>query len=462
MSLVSKLLIHISLLCVISAVAFGQNSNDEADRLHKAGGDALGKGLLGEAIKYYSESIKLNPSSPYSYDMRAVAFERAGKWKEAIADRTATLEIFLLESPPKVEAIKRVLISRGLSFIDIGKHSEARADYTKAIKIDPNDPSPYMFRGLSYYSTNNPAEAILDFNKSIKLETKFSSDETKATVLYYRGKSYLLLNKSDEGTEDLAKAKLLSPKTFSTQESLESARPVNKKNTSTPNVEIINLDKDVKLEMVLIPAGKFMMGSPESEKDRYKDETQHEVTLTKAFYIGMYEVTQEQWESVVGNNPSKFKGTKLPVTNVSWNDCQEFVKKLNTNTNGGYRLPTEAEWEYACRAGTSTAYSCGDNLTKSDANIYGDNIKPVGSYKPNSFGLYDMHGNVGEWCEDRFGDYKSGDTTDPKGPSRGEGRTMRGGSFVIGESKPRSSNRGVFTSPYRTLNSYGVRLVKTP
>jgi len=114
----------------------------------------------------------------------------------------------------------------------------------------------------------------------------------------------------------------------------------------------IDLGKGVKLEMVLIPAGKFMMGSPGSEIGRVDNETQHEVTLTKPFYMGKYEVTQEQWQAVMGNNPSRTKGAKLPVTNVSWNDCQDYIKKLNAKTNGGYRLPSEAEWEYACRAGT--------------------------------------------------------------------------------------------------------------
>jgi len=135
----------------------------------------------------------------------------------------------------------------------------------------------------------------------------------------------------------------------------------------------------IEKEMVLIPAGKFKMGSLASANGRDDNEIQHEVTLTKPFYMGKYEVTQEQWEGIMGNNPSsKTKGNKLPVTDVSWEDCQDFIKKLNAQTNGGYRLPTEAEWEYACRAGTTTAYSCGDSLRKSDANIDGDSIKAVG------------------------------------------------------------------------------------
>ncbi len=138
--------------------------------------------------------------------------------------------------------------------------------------------------------------------------------------------------------------------------------------------------------------------------------------------MGKYEVTQEQWEAVMGNNPSETKGAKLPVTDVSWEDCQEFIKKLNAKTNGGYRLPTEAEWEYACRAGTTTAYSFGDKITPKDANYWDSKIGKsvaVGSYKPNAFGLYDMHGNVWEWCEDWYGDIPSGSGNRSEGASNG-------------------------------------------
>ena len=194
-------------------------------------------------------------------------------------------------------------------------------------------------------------------------------------------------------------------------------------------LDVVDFGEGVKLEMVLVPAGKFKMGLTKKEladfKLSYQEDIkktknrelgkkeietvnlimnfqgkQHEVTLTKPFYMGKHEVTQEQWESVMGKNPSDTKEAKLPVTDVSWNDCQEFIKKLNVKTDGGYRLPTESEWEYACRAGTTTAYSFGDSLTKSDANIDSGGSKIAGSYKPNAFGLYDMHGNIFEWCED--------------------------------------------------------------
>ena len=191
---------------------------------------------------------------------------------------------------------------------------------------------------------------------------------------------------------------------------------------------------------------------------------QHEVTLTKPFYLGKYEVTQEQWEGVMGNNPSSTEGAKLPVTDVSWEDCQEFIKKLNASTKGVYRfrLPYEAEWEHACRAGTTTAYSFGANITPKDANYMDSKIgKPVsvGSYKPNAFGLYDMHGNVWEWCEDWHGKYPFA-VTDPKGAATGERRVLRGGSFYFFELGARSSTRSYY-KPSNRLNDLGFRLART-
>jgi len=224
-----------------------------------------------------------------------------------------------------------------------------------------------------------------------------------------------------------------------------------------------DLGKGVKLEMTLIPAGKFMMGSPASEKGRYDNETQHEVTLTKSYYMGKYEVTQEQWEAVMGDNPSYTVGAKLPVTDVSWNDCKKFIKKLNGITKGKYRLPTEAEWEYACRAGTSTAYSFGAKITPKDANYDDSKLgKPVevGSYKPNAFGLYDMHGNVWEWCEDRYAKYLAGAVMDPKGPAKGECRVLRGGSFLNDVLLARSSFRN-YDSPTGRCDLDGFRLART-
>ena len=176
------------------------------------------------------------------------------------------------------------------------------------------------------------------------------------------------------------------------------------------------------------PAGTFMMGNADN---------QHRVGLSRGFWLLETEVTQAMWMSVTGDNPSDFKGAKLPVETVSWNDCQEYIKKLNDMkvAPAGFKfsLPTEAQWEYACLAGTTTAYHFGDSLTQQQANFSGNQTKDVGSYPANAWGLKDMHGNVWEWVQDVYGDYPSGAVTDPTGASSGSNRVLRGG---VGTSMP--------------------------
>jgi formylglycine-generating enzyme required for sulfatase activity len=179
-----------------------------------------------------------------------------------------------------------------------------------------------------------------------------------------------------------------------------------------------NFTNGIGMKFVWIPPGTFTMGSPQEEKEREANETRHKVTLSKGFYMGVYPVTQEEWQAVTGETPSKFKNEKnLPVERLSWDDCQEFIKKLRARDKKPYRLPSEAEWEYACRAGTTTPFSFGDTLSTDQANydgnfIYGNGRKgvnrkkttPVGSFPANAFGLYDMHGNVSQWCHDWYAD----------------------------------------------------------
>jgi formylglycine-generating enzyme required for sulfatase activity len=263
---------------------------------------------------------------------------------------------------------------------------------------------------------------------------------------------------------------------------------------------------------VYIEGGTFTMGSPSSEADRDSVEVQHQVTIS-SFYMGQYEVTQAEYEAVMKSNPSYFKGANLPVESVNWYDAIEYCNKrsakeglkpaytidksrfdpnndaptndkydwqndtirwivtVNKNANG-YRLPTEAEWEYACRAGTTTPFNTGNNITTNQANYNGDypydnnstgtyrrKTTAVGSFAPNGWGLYDMHGNVGEWCWDWYQRYSVSNQTDPSGAASSSDRVDRGGNWINLAQDLRSASRSG-GSPSTRNSHLGFRLVR--
>ena len=220
------------------------------------------------------------------------------------------------------------------------------------------------------------------------------------------------------------------------------------------------------MEFVYVSPGSFMMGSPSGESNRDSDEKQHRVTLTRGYYMQTTEVTQGQWRKVMGSNPSRFTncGDNCPVEKVSWEDCQQFIRKLNGMGMEGtrkYRLPTEAEWEYAARAGTTGAYAGDLNSMAWYYNNSGGKTHAVGDKEHNAWGLYDMHGNVWEWCQDWKGDYPSGSVTDPTGPSSGSNRVIRGGGWGNGAWNCRSADRDWYVPGFRDDN-LGFRLAFSP
>ena len=236
--------------------------------------------------------------------------------------------------------------------------------------------------------------------------------------------------------------------------------PGQEKAAGSPREKFTN---SIGIEFASIPAGKFLMGSPETEKRREGGETQHEVTLTQGFRMGIHEVTQAQYEQVMGQNPSQFKGATLPVETVRYNDALEFCQKLSDlpaekAAGHQYRLPTEAEWEYCCRAGTSTPFHFGETLDGTQATGGGkEKTSPVGSYPANAWGLYDMHGNVWEWCQDWYAAYPKQSVTDPRGPEVGSSCVLRGGSWIDVAAFCRSANRGWFVPSGREFR-FGFRL----
>jgi formylglycine-generating enzyme required for sulfatase activity len=231
--------------------------------------------------------------------------------------------------------------------------------------------------------------------------------------------------------------------------------------------------RGVRQQLRWIPPGEFLMGSPETEKERYDDETQHPVILTQGFWLADTACTQALWQAVMGDNPSHFKGDERPVEQVSWDDVQSFIGKLNELApDVNFRLPTEAEWEYACRAGTPTPFWFGEQITSEQVNYdgnypyaggkkgqYREETVDVKALPCNDWGLYQMHGNVWEWCSDWYGDYPTDTAIDPLGAAMGEGRVLRGGGWANVGGLARSADRlrGV---PARRLDALGFRLAR--
>ncbi len=221
-----------------------------------------------------------------------------------------------------------------------------------------------------------------------------------------------------------------------------------------------------------------MMGSPKSDDNAAEDEKpQHRVGITRAFHLGKCPVTQEQWQAVMGSNPSHFHGPKNPVEKVSWDDCQKFLDKLTSKSAGAsgvFMLPTEAQWEYACRATSATRYCFGDDESQLGEYAWyggelGSKTRPVGQKEPNAWGLYDMHGNVWEWCQDWYDSqyyrksYNRGRIVDedPAGPATGSYRVCRGGGWAYAAAYCRSAFRFYFNPAIR-INSLGFRVCAVP
>ena len=263
---------------------------------------------------------------------------------------------------------------------------------------------------------------------------------------------------------------------------------------------------DVPFHFRVVAPGRFAMGSPANERGRYDDEVRHEVTLTREFAVGQYEVTQAQWRAVMGGLPAIYNETvagpsrgpdgevdngerakkvvqpkelissqgNTPIVFVSWDDCRKFCDRLNANLSGWrVRLPTEAEWEYACRAGTTSAMNDGGSLKSTNAEDKtlsrlawyqegGDRtLRPVGGKLPNAWGLFDMHGNAAEWCADYYGPYEPREVTDPQGPPQGAYRVRRGGSYDLNAEDCRSAWRMARPADERH-KAIGFRIVLEP
>ena len=380
--------------------------------------------------------------------------------------------------------------NRGLSCFKIEEYEAAIWDYTKVMQLQPTHAEAYKNRGNTYYKLGNYEAAIADYDKSI--EQGFSSAEKDRTTALgmlaevnrkkeeeearrQREEEECRQQKQEVRRQREEKARLIQVFKFEVV-TVDKEGKVTNRSRKKGRVLKENLGNNVMLEMVSIPGGRFIMGSPCREEEHKKTESpKHQVTVAP-FFMGKYPITQAQWEAVIGDNPSEWKGANLPVETVNWHDAVGFCERLSQKTGKTYRLPSEAEWEYACRAGTTTPFHFGETITSQLANYdgnycYGKQVNKgtyrekttlVGSFGvANAFGLYDIHGNVWEWCADPWHkNYKGAPSDGRIWESSGDDkiRMLRGGSWYSSARNCRSAVRRRSYSD-RRFKRFGLRVV---
>jgi formylglycine-generating enzyme required for sulfatase activity/tRNA A-37 threonylcarbamoyl transferase component Bud32 len=370
--------------------------------------------------------------------------------------RAVPVEQLRPEVPAAVAAVVRRLMAKRPQ-----ERYQTPAEVALALAEVGRNPAPSVpARGEVRPVAAEAVTSVLDFRPSEETVRLAQAENRRRRKVQRR----LLLSASLAGLvgTGLALALLLSFRSAPSDKS-DPARPA----PTLPRERAKEVTNSLGMKFVWCPPGTFLMGSPPGEVGRLGRETQHRVTLTKGFYLGAYEVTQAQWRAVMGNDPSYFQGDDRPVEQVNWYDCQDFCRKLGEQDGKRYRLPTEAEWEYACRAGSTRVYWSGNGVEElkkvgwaSYDRIRGSarETKPVGSFQPNAWGLYDMHGNVFEWCQDWYNPDSAGDTTDPQGVNKGIYRVLRGGSWWVDPGQCRSAYSG-WDRPDVRRYEYGCRVV---
>ena len=368
------------------------------------------------AIVDFNQVLQLNANFAKANFNRGFAYAKLDQYRAAIEDYTQVLRL----EPNHADAWN----NRGNACYKLGAYESAISDYTQALNLNPNLPGVLHNRDV--------AQGVWDEKKR---QQRLEEEEQPHHSEQERQRR-LEEEKRQRVAEEEAKVKEFHFEIITVD---NRGQEVSRK-PGKASQKVEKLGNWVNLEMVYIPGDTFQMGSSESNSEQ----PLHQVTI-KPFYLGKYPITQEQWEAVMGNNPSEFKGEKRPVEQVSWDDAVKFCQKLSQKTGKTYRLPAEAEWEYACRAGTTTLFHFGETITpdlvnydgnypydSAQSGLYRQQTTDVGSFPPNPFGLYDMHGNVWEWCSDRWHDNYNGAPTDGSSWETGtdDRRVLRGGSWL--------------------------------
>ncbi|MFM6196545.1 MAG: SUMF1/EgtB/PvdO family nonheme iron enzyme, partial [Planktothrix sp.] len=360
-----------------------------------------------------------------------------GEYSTAIDDFT---QVLLLETnSPDAN------YNRGLAYSKLGQYQAAIEDYNQSLQLNPNYAEAYNNRGNAYYKLGEYEKAIADYNSRLALNPNLPGVAHNRDV--FQGVLDEKRRREREFEFDVITVNAEGKETHRERRRADFFKE--------------DLGNNISLEMVSIPGGTFMMGSPEDDTEK----PIHPVNIA-AFSMAKYPITQAQWQAIMGNNPSSFKGANRPVDSVTWHEAQEFCQRLSQKTGKTYRLPSEAEWEYTCRAGTTTPFHFGKTITPNLAN-YNNNCgetTDVGSFPPNAFGLYDMHGNVWEWCADPWHENYNGAAIDGsvwESDGNTQYRVLRGGSWYIDPWYCRSAvrSRGV---PVSRDRYFGFRVVSLP
>ena len=460
-----RLLSLFLMLVALSSLAFSQELTVKSFKVSQ--GDILARTA---ATCRYDTNDKYCALIKVGIALDGVEFECSGGVRDVVK-KTGEYWVYLPQNNSKLRILHKDFTPLEINFFDYGI-GKVQSGVTYVLTLSkPIAAAVQQKQTLTIKYIPSSATVLVD-NKMVR-----GNNGVVRITLPVGQHSYIVASDGYESEEGTVKLKASAPSNLQIQLSKEvvaaiptvnevaQQAPSSSSSVSSGSNEIsIPVKNGITIDMVKVEAGTFMMGATSEMQKPYDDEKPgHQVTLTNDYYMGKYEVTQALWQAVMGSNPSKFKSRNLPVEQVSWDDCQEFINKLNSITGRRFRLPTEAEWEYAARGGKkSKGYQYSGSSNISDVAWYtansGSKTHPVGKKQANELGLYDMTGNVLEWCQDWYGSYVSSSQTNPTGAFSGFFRVFRGGSWYGNSGICRLSCRDSYNPDNRNFD-LGLRLV---
>ena len=460
-----RLLSLFLMLVTLSSLAFSQELMVKSFKVSQ--GDILARTA---ATCRYDTNDKYCALIKVGIALDGVEFECSGGVRDVVK-KTGEYWVYLPQNNSKLRILHKDFTPLEINFFDYGI-GKVQSGVTYVLTLSkPITAAVQQKQTLTIKYIPSSATVLVD-NKMVR-----GNNGVVRITLPVGQHSYIVASDGYESEEGSVKLKASAPSNLQIQLSKEAVAAIPTVNevaqqapSSSSSVSFggntisIPVKNGISIDMVKVEAGTFMMGATSEMKKPYTDEKPvHQVTLTNDYYMGKYEVTQALWQAVMGSNPSKFKSRNLPVEQVSWDDCQEFINKLNSITGMRFRLPTEAEWEYAARGGKkSKGYQYSGSSKMSEVAWYtansGSKTHPVGKKQANELGLYDMTGNVLEWCQDWYGSYVSSSQTNPTGAFSGFFRVFRGGSWYGNSGNCRSSCRDSY-NPGNSNFDLGLRLV---